>query len=145
MSEQITPPASLSPATEDKCDFIESVEQIQAWAHAVNRKNGFWIARDQLQLLGENNGLGRQMMIQLALANVALIHSEPSEAVEAIRKQDPSTWASVEKDTLVSELAGTVVRIMDLCQALGLPLGGAIVAEITRNESRGYMHGGKAA
>lgn len=135
----------LEPDDHDKSEFVQVVSIIQGWAHHVNRVNGFWVARDQLQLLAEANGLAKEMQVQLALANIGLIHTEPSEAVEAVRKQPPETWASTNKDTLVSELAGTVVRIMDLCESLKLPLGEAIVAEIHRNEKRGYMHGGAAA
>ena len=47
--------------------------------------------------------------------------------------------------TLIRELAGTVVRCMDLAGRLNLPLGDAIIEELKANSSRGYMHGGKAA
>lgn len=134
-----------TPAVEDKSDFIESIDLIQDWAHAVNRYNGFWEDRDKLLQLAQDHGLGDKMLIQLVLANIALIHTEPSEGAEAVRKQPAKSWRETDKDTLASELAGAVVRIMDLSAALNLPLGEAIVAEITRNESRGYMHGGKAA
>lgn len=138
-------PTFETPAVEDKSDFIESIDLIQDWAHAVNRYNGFWEDRDKLLQLAQDHGLGDKMLIQLVLANIALIHTEPSEGAEAVRKQPAKSWRETDKDTLASELAGAVVRIMDLSAALNLPLGEAIVAEITRNESRGYMHGNNAA
>jgi hypothetical protein len=97
----------------------------------------------------------------------ALIHSEISEATEAVRdglppfqqRQIPST---VQFQTLldtppgedlikttfkpegeVVELADVIIRIADYCESLGYDLEGAIEAKLTYNQTRGYRHGGK--
>lgn len=131
----------------DKLGFVAGARAVSEWSHSVNRHNGFWEEIEKMcSLAGEESFHWRtRMEREVVLARIALIHSEQSEAVEAVRKHDPATWSSTEKDSFVSEMAGTVVRIMDLCEWLGVPLAEAIVAEINRNENRGYKHGGKAA
>lgn len=131
----------------DKLGFVAGARAVSEWSHSVNRHNGFWEELDDLVGVAsaDTRALGEAAIKQVILGRIALIHSEQSEAVEAVRKHDPSTWSSTEKDTFVSEMAGTVVRIMDLCEWLGVPLAEAIVAEVQRNEKRGYKHGNKAA
>ena len=43
------------------------------------------------------------------------------------------------------ELAGTVIRCMDIAERFDLRLAEAIVEEIKANAERGFRHGGKAA
>jgi hypothetical protein len=137
----------LHPGDMALLNFVESFRITQTWAYSVNRENGFWNGKEALlsTIIGLHPDLRKEAMTQIVLAQFALIHSEPSEGVEAVRKQSPERWASTEKDSLVSELAGTIVRCMDLAAWLNLPLAEAIVAEVNRNSKRGYMHGGKAA
>ena len=131
----------------DKLGFVAGVHAVSEWSHSVNRHNGFWEEIEAiLKVVSEADPLLRPRMIrEIVLARIALNHSEQSEGVEAVRKHADGTWSSTEKDSFVSEMAGTVVRIMDLCEWLGVPLAEAIVAEINRNETRGFRHGGKAA
>ena len=44
---------------------------------------------------------------------------------------------------VASELADTVIRIADMCGALGIDLEAAIVAKVAYNAGRPYRHGGK--
>lgn len=81
---------------------------------------------------------------------IALMHSELSEALEALRKEPPNSGSYSVMDShlpklpaIVVELADTVIRIMDFCQARGLNLGQAIVAKHEYNVARMYKHGGK--
>ena len=107
---------------------------------AVNVANGWWEDREAIasaHLKGQH---------QVMLAALALVTTEISEAVEAIRKHDPTTWANTkEKDTFARELAGATIRIMDLAAWVGVDLGEAIRAELEANKARGHRHGGKAA
>lgn len=114
---------------------------VQREAHRVNVANGWWEDRRKLV---ESRFPGSQANVVLAC--LGLITSEVAEAMEAVRKHDPATWADAQtKDTLVRELAGCVVRCMDLAGELDLPLAEAIRAEIEANRARGHKHGGKAA
>ncbi len=121
--------------------FEVQFEEIEFDAHRVNVSNGWWEDRRRLMTSGVPGA-----QANVILACLALVTSEVSEAMEAVRKHDPETWGDpMTKDTLVRELAGCVVRCMDLAGELDLPLSTAILAEIEANRARGFRHGGKAA
>ncbi|MEH7392428.1 MazG nucleotide pyrophosphohydrolase domain-containing protein [Bacillus sp. JJ1474] len=67
---------------------------------------------------------------------LALIHSEVSEALEAVRKGN--------KDNFAEELADICIRTFDLCGSRGIDLGAAITRKMEFNKGRSYKHGGKA-
>lgn len=73
---------------------------------------------------------------------IALMHSELSECLEAMR-DDPN--APSEKIPAFSkveeELADAVIRIMDYCGGRDLDLLGAILAKMEYNEGRPHKHG----
>lgn len=84
---------------------------------------------------------------------IALCHSELSEALEEHRKgMEPNeTYLSVYADNIdlskpegiPSELADTVIRIMDMCGYYGIDLEAAIKEKMEYNRTRPYKHGGK--
>ena len=117
-----------------------TLTELQFRAHRVNVQNGWWEDRDAMI---ESHPSALPAVV---LCCIALQHSELSEAVEAIRKHVPLTWSDhTQPDTAVREMAGCVVRIMDLCERMGWDLEKAVTAEIDRNETRGHRHGGRAA
>lgn len=124
--------------------FVREFEQVQLNAFRVNLANGWWSERSRIREICEREGI--DFRPHLAIELIGLAHTELSEAVEAARKHPHETWCNhTKKDTLVRELAGTVVRIMDMAEYFGLPVAQAIEAEIEANRTRGFMHGGKAA
>lgn len=76
---------------------------------------------------------------------IALMHSELSEALEAIRKPGKSEHIPG-YSALSEELADTIIRIMDYAVAKGMirEVADAITAKHNFNCSRPYEHGGKA-
>lgn len=124
--------------------FTIAFNRIASQAHTVNTQNGWWEKRLQTLQILKNHGIDNTP--HLAIELLGLTTTEISEAIEAIRKHPHATWSDANsKDTLVRELAGTIVRIMDLASYLKLPLPEAITNEITHNATRGHRHGNKAA
>lgn len=90
---------------------------------------------------------------------VALMHSELSEALEEYRKHglDPKLWLREEgaanlggggewvykPEGIASEFADVLIRIFDTCGHYGIPLEEALEAKMAYNETRPYRHGGK--
>lgn len=79
---------------------------------------------------------------------IALIHSELSEALEALRDCDeaqprgPSS-EKINASNLEEELADAIIRIMDLGEILSLDIGRAIVLKMEYNRTRPRHHGRK--
>lgn len=74
---------------------------------------------------------------------IALMHSELSECLEAIRHRNPPSEHIPQFSGAEEEFADTVIRILDTCYARGWNLSGAILAKMAFNEGRAYKHGGK--
>ena len=79
-------------------------------------------------------------------AKLALIHSEVSEALEALRDGDLALRIDLERgkpEGLESELADVLIRTLDLAEALGMDMGKTMSVKMAYNEGRPYKHGNR--
>jgi len=121
-------------------DIDYDFEQLQKEIHKLARKKGWWPGYKSVEDIGKTN----------IPEKLALIHSEISEALEEYRR--PESWPQQvwygegnKPEGFGVELADAVIRIMDLCEALGIPLASIIRNKHAYNSSRPKRHGGKKA
>jgi NTP pyrophosphatase (non-canonical NTP hydrolase) len=75
---------------------------------------------------------------------IALMHSELSEALEAIRGDSDRADEHVpDFRNIEVELADVVIRIMDFAAAYDLDVAGALTAKSEFNMTRDFKHGNK--
>lgn len=74
---------------------------------------------------------------------IALMHSELSEALEALRHGNKPDDHIPEFTGVEAEMADVIIRIMDFGIARGHRVAEALEAKIAYNANRERMHGGK--
>ena len=109
-----------------------SLSDLQIEIHREAVKHGWWDPTDPTE---RNFG-----------ELIALCHSELSEALEAWREGDTVFYLGDEgkPEGWGIELADALIRILDICQALGVNAEEMIRFKMHFNEGRPYRHGGKA-
>lgn len=89
--------------------------------------------------------------VNAVLAKLALVHSEVTEAVEAVRNGkyvmyfEPDVHGRGKPEGMAAELADVMIRCMHLAGLLDLDLAEAVYQKMAYNQGRPYRHGGKLA
>lgn len=107
-----------------------TITELVGQSHALARQKGFWDSDTDSPNVPEK---------------LCLIHSEISEALEELRDgsliQGYHLATSGKPEGFGIELADAVIRIADLCGALGIDLEQAISVKHAYNKSRPQKHG----
>lgn len=110
-------------------DLPRMLHMVGAEIHAINCEHGFWDGK----LTSHNKA-----------EKIALMHSELSEALEAIRHKDKGHQPSDHVPAMTAiaeEMADVVIRVLDFCGAYDIDLGRAICSKMAFNEGRPHKHG----
>lgn len=77
--------------------------------------------------------------------DIALLHSEVSEMLEAYRDHGFAhiTGENGKPEGVASEAADVLVRLLDTCTRHDIDLGEAFIEKVSYNSTRPYRHGGK--
>lgn len=107
--------------------FKAAFKAMTARAFRIAKEHGWWPE-------GQEVNHGEQL---------ALMHSELSEALEYLRHGNKPSDHIPNFSGLEEELADVVIRIMSYAGRLNLHIPEAIIEKMAFNEGRSFKHGGK--
>lgn len=116
------------------------IDTIHQWA----KGKGFWFNFSKINFFEINSGLDHfvyEEFVSMEKARkIALMHSELSECLEAIRKPKQDEHCPEFTNETI-ELADAIIRIFDYAGRYNLPLAQAILAKHNFNQGRPHKHG----
>ncbi len=118
-----------------------NINELGREAHEINISNGWEVFKTGDFPLAHApilhpDVIADKLRVYFILAHMGLIHSEVSEATEAIRHRD--------RENFDEELADVIIRVASIAHGLGTDLDRVIAAKLAKNRTRGLHHGGKA-
>ena len=157
MSEKIDPTGLLAG------NLAETLRALGAAVGEVNVTNGWDTSRG---MIANPDDYDPRWHVSHKIAELGLIDTEISEAIEEVRAGHPhtETYYSMpgnrkitsptplvneegipwKPEGVPSELADAMIRILDIADAHKIDLAAAIIEKLNHNATRGLHHGGKA-
>lgn len=132
MSDSITYGFGTADFSKPSVQADKTVRELQIYIHEWAKRLGWW----DLEVEKDRP----------VSSQIALMHSELSEALECIRdgmRPDLAGAVNGKPEGFGIELADCVIRILDTCERYGIDLQGCIERKMAYNETREYRHGGK--
>ena len=133
--------------------FLDAMENLQRNLHQSSKDHGFWEGP-------ENNNIPTKLMLIVSEVAEAmeehrdyglgseLFHevrySGDGEITQFEQKRDSSGKPLLKPEGFAIEMADVVIRVMDLCERLGINLADAILIKADYNKHRPMKHGEKA-
>lgn len=116
---------------------VSVLEELSERIHATAREKGFYT-----EVISAEQPPPVRVDYETVGLKLALIHSEVTEILEAVRKEQGT-------DAIADEFADVLIRLLDLYQAMrdsGLygelkPLSKAVTVKVAKNEARPKLHG----
>lgn len=107
-------------------EMAATLETLADNIHAQNVKVGWW---DELE------GLSPRFRKMLFAEKMALVHSEVTEALEGLRKDqmdDKLPWRTMAE----VEISDAIIRLLDLAKGMGLEVGAPLIEKLAFNSQR---------
>lgn len=109
---------------------MSQIKELQKECHEIAVEKGFYDKYNEYYTLNDEKNRPEAELI-------CLMHSELSEALEAVRSNN------TEENNLGEEMADVVIRILDACGYWQIDLETEILKKIEKNKSRPYKHNKK--
>jgi len=113
--------------------FIQEFSRLQKKAFDISKAHGFHESDAKYSETRIKEQISQRLMLTV---------SELSEALEAIRHDNPPDSHIPKFTGLEAEMADAVIRLLDLAETTNSRLGAAIVAKMAYNHKRPMMNGG---
>ena len=120
--------------------LAKSLTELAEKIHYNISENGFWELR---HLIGRSLRNEDKAIVEDALKSqkLALIHSEVSEVLEALRIGNPPDEKLPQYSAEAVELADVLIRLLDYAGAYNIPIGDILIEKTKFNTQRERKHG----